>query len=713
MDQVFSIDTGRGQQGEKKRKNMCSASVSPKLMSFYLLENITNGFSEDRKLGAGSYGKVYMGEYEDGEAIAVKLLHYTPGLDDEQFEKEYRNLASLQHNNIVRLLGYAHETQRECLPYNGKMVFAEMTKRALCFEYMPNGSLDKFLSDESSGLDWCTRYSIIKGICEGIQYLHGELDSPMYHLDLKPANVLLDENMVPKVADFGLSRLFGGELTQMTKSAIGTPGYVPPEYIDAAIISIKFDIFSLGVVIIKIMTGPTGYFRTAEMSCEQFIELVHENWNNRLHTTSLYKSYSEQAKRCIEIALRCVDADRHKRPSMGVIMDQLNETETAIQLLEVSWNDTGSYEMCHCISTECELMDISLKKCVSHPMHVTDNRGEVHEVTVTTAYDPASETETFEPIRPRIKMIDMRWHKSGFINVMDVHPAKPWILLGHISGKVSLWNHRTQENVMKWDASEDGNKGYPISAVKFIARMNWFVIGTAIIGLIQVYSCNKVLGILNQFTAGYGRVNSLAVHPSQPLVLSACGRQIKLWNWEAGWACIRTFAEAHSGDVLHQYIGAEFNPQGTGDTFASASWDGTVQIWSIYSDTPISTLKSDYKQRLLQSVDYFIARGDRQYIVAGYWDGTAHSNKCIRRIKGLQTWDNNIAVAVVGRPQGHQILVTVSKDNVVSFCDSTTHRYENKVHFTNKPIRRFGYINSTKSLVIGYIDGLAIIETMK
>ncbi|XBI51167.1 hypothetical protein VPH35_033722 [Triticum aestivum] len=106
-------------------------------------------------------------------------------------------------------------------------------------------------------------------------------------------------------------------------------GYVPPEYIDAAIISIKFDIYSLGVVIIKLMTGPMGYFRSAEMSPEQFIELVHANWKKRLQTTSIYtlQQHSEQVKRCIEIALSCVDADRHKRPSIGAIINMLNETE--------------------------------------------------------------------------------------------------------------------------------------------------------------------------------------------------------------------------------------------------------------------------------------------------------------------------------------------------------------------------------------------------
>ncbi|KAM0843777.1 hypothetical protein ACQ4PT_057481 [Festuca glaucescens] len=197
----------------RERNTMDNTSGAPTLMPLHLLEEITNDFSDDQKVGAGSYGSVYKGEHKNGETIAVKLLHYIPGLDDEQFEKEYLNLASLQHKNIVRLVGYCHETRREILPFDGKMVFAEMTKRALCFKYMENGSLDKYLSDEFTGHDWCTRYAIIKGICQGLKYLHEELQSPMYHLDIKPANVLLDDNMVPKLADFGLSRLFSGGKT--------------------------------------------------------------------------------------------------------------------------------------------------------------------------------------------------------------------------------------------------------------------------------------------------------------------------------------------------------------------------------------------------------------------------------------------------------------------------------------------------------------------
>ncbi|KAF8711151.1 hypothetical protein HU200_029159 [Digitaria exilis] len=262
---------------------------------------------------------LYQGVHKDGEKIAVKMLYDMPGLDEEQFINEFNNLSRLQHPNLVRLVGYCHEIQKICIEHNGRYIFAERIRMALCFEYMPFGSLDKHLYDEYNELDWKVRYTLIKRICKGLKYLHEELRPPIYHLDLKPANILLDENMLPKIADFGLSRFFAGNHSQITTSSIGTLGYLPPEYTERNLISDKFDIFSLGVVIIKIVTGPKGYSRSAEMSPQKFIELAQENWRKRLQATPMHllESYSKQVKKCVEIALSSVEADRRKRPSIG------------------------------------------------------------------------------------------------------------------------------------------------------------------------------------------------------------------------------------------------------------------------------------------------------------------------------------------------------------------------------------------------------------
>ena len=120
-------------------------AVGPSHLPLHILESMTENFSKDRILGSGSYGTVYLGEQEDGQKIALKILHDKTGHDDVQFEKEYYTLANLQHQNIVRLVGYCHETRREFLPYNETIVLAEVTKRALCFEFMENGSLSDYL----------------------------------------------------------------------------------------------------------------------------------------------------------------------------------------------------------------------------------------------------------------------------------------------------------------------------------------------------------------------------------------------------------------------------------------------------------------------------------------------------------------------------------------------------------------------------------------
>ncbi|KAL6640393.1 hypothetical protein ACP70R_021516 [Stipagrostis hirtigluma subsp. patula] len=313
--------------------------VAPKIMSLESLKEITDNFSEERKLGSGTFGKVYKG-VQNGEEIAVKMLHLMPGIDDlEQFKREFENLWRVRHQNIVQLLGYCYEIRLEYVELGeGKTVFGQNIYRALCFEYMHNGSLQKHLCDEYHGLDWQTRYKIIKGICEGLKYLHEGLDHSIYHMDIKPDNILLDKDMVPKLADFGLSKLVCNDQTQATQSSIGTIGYLPPEYLERNLVSKKLDIFSLGVVMIQIMAGIKGYHKSAYMSSQEFIDLVHENWRNRLEGTLRSTSLEvecHQVRRSIEIAADCVHADRKKRPIIGNIVRWLNETEQMKKMVRI------------------------------------------------------------------------------------------------------------------------------------------------------------------------------------------------------------------------------------------------------------------------------------------------------------------------------------------------------------------------------------------
>ncbi|VAI93126.1 receptor-like serine/threonine-protein kinase SD1-7 [Triticum dicoccoides] len=303
-----------------------------------VLETITNNFSEDRKVGSGGYGDVYRGMY-NGDEIAVKKLHHLVGLDDKAFDSEFRNLSKVQHQNIIRLIGYCYESRHQYVKLNGELVFAKEMERVLCFEFMEGGSLDHHIADDSCGLEWPTCYEIIKGTCEGLNHLHNSQGKPILHLDLKPANILLDKNKTAKIADLGLSRLVASTQTHKTEVVKGSQGYMPPEYIDDNLISMKFDVFSLGVIIIKIMDGNMGRSRCSEMGSEPFIEFVCKKWMTKLRAKSGYSSDEidrKCMKKCVEIALRCVVADRNKRPLIKDIVKELEELEDEINKMSRS-----------------------------------------------------------------------------------------------------------------------------------------------------------------------------------------------------------------------------------------------------------------------------------------------------------------------------------------------------------------------------------------
>lgn len=248
--------------------NSDGLSDEPTKLSFQLLKEITNNFDPERKIGAGTSGEVYKGVFKDGKVIAVKMLRFMPLSDDKQFQNEFEHLKRLKHQNIVQLVGICDETEEVFVPYEGKIVHAVHIHRALCLEFVPNGGLGKFLSEKDLELNWHTCFRIIQGTCQGLKYLH---DLFTMHFDLKPDNILLDAKMMPKIADFGLSRLLGGENTVRTKTPLGTIGYLPPEFINKQIISKEYDIFSLGIIIKRIVTG-MDYWNISHMDDRECIE---------------------------------------------------------------------------------------------------------------------------------------------------------------------------------------------------------------------------------------------------------------------------------------------------------------------------------------------------------------------------------------------------------------------------------------------------------
>ncbi|KAM0917716.1 hypothetical protein ACQ4PT_009174 [Festuca glaucescens] len=748
---------------------MQGTSALPSYLPYHLLEEITNGFSDERKLGSGAYGKVYLGVHKDGEKIAVKVLYDMPTFEDneQQFQSEFNNLARVQHQNIVRLVGYCHETQQMYLPYNGGHTFAGQIRTAFCLEYMHKGSLDKYISEERNKNDWPTRYAIIKGICKGLKYLHSELELPIYHLDLKPANILLYENMLPKIADFGLSRLLGGERTQKTLNRKGTLGYIPPEYIHTGEISSKFDIFSLGVVITKIMTGPDGYFRSDEMSPEQFIESVHEEWKNKLYASPM-DLYSEQVKICIKIAVNCMEFNRHKRPSIDEIVYELDginnsgstmDEITVVELLNVDplqlffplfesnviisrplrlTNNTDEKVVFRCLPephadgflselrgilpprsahiyfvtmeqqppANTDPLGMILESCIAHE-DIPDPddhfltefreqiRGRVHEVTVTAIYNPGD------------IMIISLFDSVRFVvsNSMDVHPTQPWFSVGQHDGHISVWDYETEARVMPPLRITEGNA---VRSTRFIAwEEQWIVVGDGD-GDIHVHSL--VTGCeVKKFQAHRSWVQSLSVHPSLPLLLSASvDKLIKLWNWEEDWTCIRTFkGHTQSLEIVM------FNPWND-NTFASVSLDCTIKVWNSSSPRPDATFGC--KPHQLLCFDFLPPGDDGQHVVAGSVGGNVHiwdlkTQKCTQVIDGLQRGIGCNVGAVDCGPDDPPLLFTVSEDNTISLCNSATYRCERTGYVFNLGnVCSFVYLKRIRSVAIGFERGLAILE---
>ncbi|AES62686.1 cysteine-rich receptor-kinase-like protein [Medicago truncatula] len=209
---------------------------------FDTIATATNNFSGDNKLGEGGFGEVYKGMLFNGQEIAVKRLSRSSGQGIEEFKNEVVLVAKLQHRNLVRILGF-------CLDGEEKM---------LIYEFMPNKSLDYFLFDPEKAhqINWPRRYKIIEGIARGMLYLHEDSRLRIIHRDLKASNILLDENLNPKISDFGMARIFGVDQTRgITNRVVGTLGYMSPEYAMHGEFSIKTDVYSFGVLVLEIITG--------------------------------------------------------------------------------------------------------------------------------------------------------------------------------------------------------------------------------------------------------------------------------------------------------------------------------------------------------------------------------------------------------------------------------------------------------------------------
>ncbi|KAH9667338.1 Receptor-like serine/threonine-protein kinase [Citrus sinensis] len=293
------------------------------LFSFSSVSTATNKFSDANKLGEGGFGPVYKGVLKKGDEIAVKRLSGRSGQGLREMKNEASVIAKVQHKNLVRLLGC-------CIDRDEKI---------LIYEYMPNKSLDFFLFDPTKRmlLDWVTRVQIIEGIAQGLLYLHQYSRVRIIHRDLKASNILLDKDMNPKISDFGMARICGGnELQANTSRIVGTYGYMSPEYALEGIFSIKSDVFSFGVLLLEIVSGKknTGLYRTDSLNLLGYAwDLWTSNRTLELIDPILEDEYSSKQMllRYANIALLCVQESADDRPTMNDVVSMLtNEAATLL-----------------------------------------------------------------------------------------------------------------------------------------------------------------------------------------------------------------------------------------------------------------------------------------------------------------------------------------------------------------------------------------------
>ncbi|KAK9677275.1 hypothetical protein RND81_11G132400 [Saponaria officinalis] len=288
------------------------------------IKKMTDGFKD--KLGEGGYATVYKGKLLSGRLVAVKVLKLSKG-DGEAFVNEVASISRTNHVNIVTLLGFCYEGN----------------KRALIYEFLSNGSLEKFTfhgtRDRIQSLPWETLFNIAIGIARGLDYLHRGCNARILHFDIKPHNILLDEEFCPKISDFGLAGLCPSpESTISMLEARGTIGYIAPEVFCRTVggVSHKSDVYSFGMMVLDMVCGR----KSLSADLQKISEIYFPQWiYNRLELeeeASFQGTIIDEEKavqrKMILVSLWCIQTYPSNRPSMSTVVEMLQGCVELIQM---------------------------------------------------------------------------------------------------------------------------------------------------------------------------------------------------------------------------------------------------------------------------------------------------------------------------------------------------------------------------------------------
>ncbi|XP_066166965.1 probable LRR receptor-like serine/threonine-protein kinase At1g56140 [Oryza sativa Japonica Group] len=314
---VFTLIKKRRALAQQKEE-LYNLVGRPDVFSYAELKLATDNFNSQNILGEGGFGPVYKGKLPDERVIAVKQLSQSSHQGTSQFVTEVATISAVQHRNLVILHGCCIDSKTPLLVY----------------EYLENGSLDRAIfaiyackGDSNLNLDWVMRFEIILGIARGLIYLHEESSIRIVHRDIKASNVLLDTNLVPKISDFGLAKLYDENQTHVSTRIAGTLGYLAPEYAMRGHLSEKADIFAFGVVMLETVAGRPNTDNSLEESKICLLEwawgLYEKDQALGIVDPSLKEFGKDEAFRAICVALVCTQGSPHQRPPMSKVVAML------------------------------------------------------------------------------------------------------------------------------------------------------------------------------------------------------------------------------------------------------------------------------------------------------------------------------------------------------------------------------------------------------
>lgn len=311
---------------EKKRTGSYDAKKLAKILTdsslnfkYSTIEKATDSWNESNKLGQGGFGIVYKGILPDGREIAVKRLFFNNKFRAADFYNEVNMISSVEHKNLVRLLGCSCSGPESFLVY----------------EFLPNKSLDQFIFDSVKGkeLNWEKRFQIIIGTTEGLVYLHENTTIRIIHRDIKAANILLDSRLRAKIADFGLARSFQEDMSHISTAIAGTLGYMAPEYLAFGQLTEKADVYSYGVLLLEVVTGMQN---NRSKNSEYSDSLVSIAWThfqqgtveqildpNLMFHTYPKHNLKKEAIKVVHVGLLCTQEAPSLRPLISMALKML------------------------------------------------------------------------------------------------------------------------------------------------------------------------------------------------------------------------------------------------------------------------------------------------------------------------------------------------------------------------------------------------------